>query len=279
MAGWAGIALALRGPGDDAMRSRLPTYVHPLAGHSLAWHPLRAIAELAPPPQRLFLVGGEWVGAGIIGDLPAEALDAGPDGWWAGLVAGLDAGIESLLVVDAAAATLDTSLEALFAGPAGRVLRAPDGEPVAVWADRERIAAGASPHPSLEELARGLVPLPIAGTAEGVIVRDRASLARANGILRDRIVRRLLDGGVTVLLPETVLADVDVRVGTDSVIYPGVILEGRTVIGSETVVGPGCRIIDSWIGSGVELKGWNYIVGANIRNRAVLEPYVRRGFD
>jgi len=31
------------------------------------------------------------------------------------------------------------------------------------------------------------------------------------------------------------------------------VLEGQTTIGEETVIGPGCRIIDSWVGSGVEL--------------------------
>ncbi len=86
-------------------------------------------------------------------------------------------------------------------------------------------------------------------------------------------------GGVTFLEPRSVLADVDVRIGPDTLVYPGVVLEGRTVIGSETVIGPGCRIIDSQVGSGVELKGWNYLVNTNIRNRAVLEPYVRRGYD
>jgi bifunctional UDP-N-acetylglucosamine pyrophosphorylase/glucosamine-1-phosphate N-acetyltransferase len=88
-----------------------------------------------------------------------------------------------------------------------------------------------------------------------------------------------MSAGVTFLLPASVLVDVDVRIGTDTTIYPGVVLEGDTTIGDETVIGPGCRIIDSWIGSGVELKGWNYVAHTSVRNRAILEPYVRRGFD
>ena len=55
--------------------------------------------------------------------------------------------------------------------------------------------------------------------------------------------------------------------------------EGQTTVGEETVIGPGCRIIDSWVGSGVELKGWNYISRTSVRNRAILEPNARRGFD
>jgi bifunctional UDP-N-acetylglucosamine pyrophosphorylase / glucosamine-1-phosphate N-acetyltransferase len=111
------------------------------------------------------------------------------------------------------------------------------------------------------------------------VVRDRAGLARTSVLMRDRIVQRLMTGGVTFLLPESVLIDVDVRIGRDTVVYPGVVLEGKTVVGEETVIGPGCRIIDSWIGSGVELKGWNFVSRSSVRNRAILEPYVRRGFD
>jgi bifunctional N-acetylglucosamine-1-phosphate-uridyltransferase/glucosamine-1-phosphate-acetyltransferase GlmU-like protein len=52
-----------------------------------------------------------------------------------------------------------------------------------------------------------------------------------------------------------------------------------TEIGSECVIGPHCRVIESRIGRGVELKGWNYVTHTSIRNHAVLEPYVRRGYE
>jgi hypothetical protein len=45
------------------------------------------------------------------------------------------------------------------------------------------------------------------------------------------------------------------------------------------VIGPHSRIMEATIGRGVELKGWNYVARTTIRNQAVLEPYVRRGFD
>ncbi|MDP9349840.1 MAG: bifunctional UDP-N-acetylglucosamine diphosphorylase/glucosamine-1-phosphate N-acetyltransferase GlmU, partial [Gemmatimonadota bacterium] len=109
--------------------------------------------------------------------------------------------------------------------------------------------------------------------------RNRRSHARAATLMRDRLVERHMEAGVSFLLPESVWVDFDVRIGRDTMIYPGVVLEGQTTVGEETVIGPGCRIIDSWIGSGVELKGWNYLSHTSIRNRAILEPYVRRGFD
>ncbi len=110
-------------------------------------------------------------------------------------------------------------------------------------------------------------------------VRSRACLARASAAIRDRVVRRLMDEGVTFLLPETVLVDVGVSIGRDTVVYPGAVIEGDTTIGAEAVIGPCCRIVAARIGSGVELKGFNYLSHVTIRNRAILEAYVRRGYD
>jgi bifunctional N-acetylglucosamine-1-phosphate-uridyltransferase/glucosamine-1-phosphate-acetyltransferase GlmU-like protein len=45
------------------------------------------------------------------------------------------------------------------------------------------------------------------------------------------------------------------------------------------VIGPHSRIVESTIGKGAELRGWNYVARTSVRNQAVLEPYVRRGID
>lgn len=284
MDGWAGIALALRGIDDDAMRSRLPTYLHPLAGRILAWHVLRAAADLRPRPRRLLLASPEPLDPSITGELPADVVEVELDEEAAFVELAervTPDGDAALLFVDAAAAALSESLERLVAGPAGRALRDREGRTLAAWIEAEEAAERCRKgRCTLDALADGLPePQPGGVAAERFAVRDRASFARASRLIRDRIVERLMANGVTVPLPDTVLVDVDVTVEADTVIYPGAVLEGQTTIGSETVIGPGCRIIDSRIGSGVELKGWNYIVGTSIRNRAVLEPYVRRGHD
>lgn len=277
MSAWAGIALAQRGPEDDALHSRVPTYVHPLAGRTVAWHVLRALGAMEPPPRHLVLVSPLLPNADALADLGAALIPLSDEGDWTALVDGLPAEVDRLVLVDGAAPALDRSLAVLVDGPVGRVLVDEDGAPVAVSLERGDPALAHAP-PDLEALARGRESIP-GDPTDTFLVRDRVGLARAARVLRDRIVRRHMEDGVTFLLPETVLVDVDVRIGKDTVIYPGVILEGKTTIGAETVIGPGCRIVDSWVGSGVELKGWNYVVSTNVRNRAVLEPYVRRGFD
>lgn len=281
MATWAGIALALRAPDEDALYSRLPTYFHPLAGRSVAWHLLSALAAVRPKPITKLLVTREAVDPAIVGELDVDIVDTEGEPWWVRVAGRVPPEVENFLILDAAAATLATSLGRFVAGPTGRALIGEHGEPLALWLSREEAKSrvrATSEAPTLGQLAAGLEHVAVA-PSEAILIRDREALARASVIIRDRVVENLLAAGVTFLLPETVLVDVDVRIGADTVIYPGVVLEGRTTIGSETVIGPGCRIIDSWIGSGVELKGWNYIAGANVRNRAVLEPYVRRGFD
>jgi bifunctional UDP-N-acetylglucosamine pyrophosphorylase/glucosamine-1-phosphate N-acetyltransferase len=85
--------------------------------------------------------------------------------------------------------------------------------------------------------------------------------------------------GVTFLAPETTLVDAEVAIGPDTVIYPGVVIEGGTSIGRECVIGPFSRIVDAHVGRGVELKGWNYVVRTTVPNGSILDPYVQQGQD
>ena len=279
-AAWTGIVLARSEPADDRMASRLPTFLHPLAGRPLAWHAVSALAALQPAPSRILLLADREVG-------PDPFLDAwegirvfersGEDFWSAVEEAG-DPG-ERFLLVDARAPLLAPGLQALLDSPSALFLA--DGEGVAAAcmeldAARRRLGRWRG----FADLAAGAEDVPrLAGEESALVVRDRRSLARASELLRDRLVGALMDAGVSFLLPHTSWVDLDVRIGRDSVVYPGVVLEGQTTIGEETVVGPGCRIVDSRVGSGVELKGWNYLSHTSIRNRAILEPYARRGYD
>jgi bifunctional UDP-N-acetylglucosamine pyrophosphorylase/glucosamine-1-phosphate N-acetyltransferase len=51
-----------------------------------------------------------------------------------------------------------------------------------------------------------------------------------------------------MLLPDTVYLGMDVQVGPDTVLYPGVILEGSTRVGASCVLGPNTHIVDSTVG-------------------------------
>ena len=68
-------------------------------------------------------------------------------------------------------------------------------------------------------------------------VNDRAQLALADRLLRDRIRRRWLADGVTMVDPATVYLDDDVVLARDVVLEPGVVLTNGTRVGEGAVVG------------------------------------------
>jgi bifunctional UDP-N-acetylglucosamine pyrophosphorylase/glucosamine-1-phosphate N-acetyltransferase len=79
-------------------------------------------------------------------------------------------------------------------------------------------------------------------------VNDRWQLALAERELRNRINRRWLLNGVTMLDPRQTFLDVTVRLGRDVTIYPGTILQGDTVIGDRCDIGPDVRLTDCIVG-------------------------------
>ncbi len=84
-------------------------------------------------------------------------------------------------------------------------------------------------------------------------VNTRAHLAAVEQVVRQRVRQRLMAGGVTLLDPATVYADATVEVGPDTVIYPNCLLEGSTRIGSDCIIGPGTRVVDSTIGQSCQV--------------------------
>jgi bifunctional UDP-N-acetylglucosamine pyrophosphorylase/glucosamine-1-phosphate N-acetyltransferase len=84
------------------------------------------------------------------------------------------------------------------------------------------------------------------GTLDGI--NDRSQLAQAEWALRVRINEAHMRAGVTMHDPSTVYVDWTVKIATDVVLEPGVILRGTTMVGEGSVVGPDTTIVDSAIG-------------------------------
>ena len=61
----------------------------------------------------------------------------------------------------------------------------------------------------------------------------------------------LMNSGVTIQLPETVLIDPEVTAGEDTVIEPCVQLLGKTKVGARCVIKTGSVIHDSLLGDNV----------------------------
>ena len=55
--------------------------------------------------------------------------------------------------------------------------------------------------------------------------------------MRNRINYRHMENGVTIINPENTYIEPDVIIGKDSIIYPGAIVAGRTIIGEDCIIG------------------------------------------
>ncbi len=103
-------------------------------------------------------------------------------------------------------------------------------------------------------------------------VNDRWQLALAERELRNRTNRHWLLNGVTMLDPRQTFIDVTVRLGRDVTIYPGTLLQGDTVVGDSTDLGPDTQLDGCAVGTGCTVS---HTVGreAEVGDGAVVGPY------
>ena len=122
------------------------------------------------------------------------------------------------------------------AGP-GFVYGAAGYELQAVWQEKMTNAVSAA------ELIPGWVP-----------VFSLETVAELEPLLRERIVRRHIRAGVRVLDPNAVYIDPRVTIGRGTMLLPGTILRGETVIGRDCEVGPNAMVRDCTVGDGVTIN-------------------------
>ncbi|MEZ5311621.1 MAG: NTP transferase domain-containing protein [Microthrixaceae bacterium] len=86
-------------------------------------------------------------------------------------------------------------------------------------------------------------------------INDRVQLAAAEAELRSRTNDRLLRSGVTIVDPTAAYIDTTVEMGSDVTVFPGVILQGSTVIGAGSEIGPDVHLVDTRVGEGSVIRG------------------------
>jgi bifunctional UDP-N-acetylglucosamine pyrophosphorylase/glucosamine-1-phosphate N-acetyltransferase len=85
--------------------------------------------------------------------------------------------------------------------------------------------------------------------AETLGVNDRVALAEAERIMRNRTNVAHMRNGVTIIDPLNTYIETDVEIGQDTVIYPGTMIKGKTIIGSNCQIGPNTEIDSCKIGN------------------------------
>jgi bifunctional UDP-N-acetylglucosamine pyrophosphorylase/glucosamine-1-phosphate N-acetyltransferase len=107
--------------------------------------------------------------------------------------------------------------------------------------------------------ARGLVARALVADEKEVMgVNDRAQLAAAEAALQNRLRRRAMAEGATLVAPETVFLAFDARIGRDVVIEPHV------------VIGAGVTIED-----GAVIRAFSHLEGARVAGGASVGPFAR----
>ncbi|WP_417087738.1 bifunctional UDP-N-acetylglucosamine diphosphorylase/glucosamine-1-phosphate N-acetyltransferase GlmU [Eubacterium maltosivorans] len=85
-------------------------------------------------------------------------------------------------------------------------------------------------------------------------VNSKVQLAEIGKIMRRRINTSLMEAGAIIIDPENTYLSAETKIGKDTTIYPGVITEGRVIIGENCVIGHNSRIVNSTIADGVDIQ-------------------------
>lgn len=103
-------------------------------------------------------------------------------------------------------------------------------------------------------------------------VNNRVQLWEAEKFLQSQIIKNHQLNGVTFISPDNTVVEKDVMIGMDTVVYPGSVLKGRTVIGEDCVIGPNADISDTQIENGVSVIH-SKLIESKVGSKTQVGPY------
>lgn len=103
-------------------------------------------------------------------------------------------------------------------------------------------------------------------------VNSKAQLADAEKAMRRRINAWHMDNGVTMIDPERTYIEAGAVIGCDTVLLPGVVIEGNTVIGEDCVIGPDSRLTNVKLGNGVKFQ-YSTAIDSSVDDNTTVGPY------
>ncbi|MQA00500.1 MAG: UDP-N-acetylglucosamine diphosphorylase/glucosamine-1-phosphate N-acetyltransferase [Dehalococcoidia bacterium] len=118
----------------------------------------------------------------------------------------------------------------------------------------------------------GVQAYQITEAAEVQQVNTRVDLSKAESMLRDRIRRRLMESGVTLVDPSSTYVDARVTVAPDTTLLPGVHLLGDTRIGGGCRIGPNAVLRDMTVGERCTIGG-STLEGSTLGDDIEVGPY------
>ncbi|MEZ5316649.1 MAG: bifunctional UDP-N-acetylglucosamine diphosphorylase/glucosamine-1-phosphate N-acetyltransferase GlmU [Vicinamibacterales bacterium] len=104
-------------------------------------------------------------------------------------------------------------------------------------------------------------------------VNSRADLADLTAVVRARKNRAVMLAGATLEDPSTTYIDEDVTIGADTIIGPGVTLEGRTTIGERCRIRAGARLTHATVGHDATILDGSIVIDSAVGDGAAVGPY------
>jgi bifunctional UDP-N-acetylglucosamine pyrophosphorylase / glucosamine-1-phosphate N-acetyltransferase len=115
----------------------------------------------------------------------------------------------------------------------------------------------------------------VADANEVLGCNTRGELANIDRIFRARKAAEMMDAGVTIYLPETVVIDPDVVAGPDTVIDPCVQLLGKTRVGARCKIQTGSVLRDTRLDDNVFVGAHTVMDASRVGSKALVGPFSR----
>lgn len=104
-------------------------------------------------------------------------------------------------------------------------------------------------------------------------INSRSELAEVGAVMRQRKHEELMAGGVTLVDPATTYVDADVEIGPDTILHPGVHLEGATRLGASCRIHAGSRLVNAELGDEVTVLNHSVVTDARIGDGCSVGPF------
>jgi len=104
-------------------------------------------------------------------------------------------------------------------------------------------------------------------------INTRGELSEVNTIMKQTKNAELMAAGVTIVDPATTYIDTEVEIGPDTVIHPGVLIQGRSKIGSGCEIHASVRIADSELSDRVTVHNFCLLLDSKVAEGASVGPF------
>lgn len=103
-------------------------------------------------------------------------------------------------------------------------------------------------------------------------VNSRVQLSESEAIFKKRINDYWMREGVTMIDPAQTYIGKDVKIGRDTILYPGTSLLGKTIVGEDCHIGPNAHLEDMTIADEVTIKE-STLSNSSVDSRTSVGPY------